>query len=194
MHSHKAVQRRFRERGFTVVELVIVIVVIAILATIVIVSYTGIRERAINTSRKVELVAWRDAFILYKSQERRWPPSMVQDDEYCLGEGYPIGAGGVARCHNYQSTGTAQSPGYAVLQSANAALMADLGGPGAIPKTGDRTPVGGIVGPYVRLKSNGPDLYIRLTMTQLGVTCPEGTELYWADAPNNRSTCIIEIY
>jgi prepilin-type N-terminal cleavage/methylation domain-containing protein len=36
----------FKERGFTIVELLIVIVVIAILATIAIVSYTGIQKRA----------------------------------------------------------------------------------------------------------------------------------------------------
>lgn len=38
-----------RREGFTIVELLIVIVVIAILAAISIVSYTGIQQRANNT-------------------------------------------------------------------------------------------------------------------------------------------------
>ena len=48
-----------RSRGFTIVELLIVIVVIAILAAITIVAYTGIQERArvsgfTDAVRKVE--------------------------------------------------------------------------------------------------------------------------------------------
>lgn len=40
-----------RQRGFTIVELLIVIVVIAILASITVVAYTGISQRARNTAR-----------------------------------------------------------------------------------------------------------------------------------------------
>lgn len=44
--------RRAHKNGFTIVELLIVIVVIAILAAIALVSYTGIQERA-RTARSV---------------------------------------------------------------------------------------------------------------------------------------------
>lgn len=42
---------RYRSTGFTIVELLIVIVVIGILAAIVIVAFSGIQQRANNTSR-----------------------------------------------------------------------------------------------------------------------------------------------
>lgn len=42
-------------RGFTIVELLIVIVVIGILAALIIIAYTGIQQRAIETSMKSDL-------------------------------------------------------------------------------------------------------------------------------------------
>jgi len=48
-------------RGFTIVELLIVIVVIAILASISIVAYNGIQQRARDTARKSDLSSIRNA-------------------------------------------------------------------------------------------------------------------------------------
>lgn len=45
-----------KQYGFTIVELLIVIVVIAILAAISVVAYTGIQQRAQDTSLKSDLV------------------------------------------------------------------------------------------------------------------------------------------
>lgn len=44
-----------KERGFTIVELLIVIVVIGILAAITIVAFNGVQERAQNTKRESEV-------------------------------------------------------------------------------------------------------------------------------------------
>ncbi len=46
-----------KQRGFTIVELLIVIVVIGILATLVIVTFTGIQQRARDTARKTDINA-----------------------------------------------------------------------------------------------------------------------------------------
>ena len=53
-------------RGFTIVELLIVIVVIAILAAITIVAYNGIQVRARDNDRKSSISTLAKAFSLYK--------------------------------------------------------------------------------------------------------------------------------
>lgn len=56
MVGHLSVNNTFRSpRGFTIVELLIVIVVIAILAAIVIVAYAGIQGRAADTAVQADL-------------------------------------------------------------------------------------------------------------------------------------------
>jgi prepilin-type N-terminal cleavage/methylation domain-containing protein len=48
---------KMKDRGFTIVELLIVIVVIAILAAITIVAYNGITNRAKDTNNKTDAVS-----------------------------------------------------------------------------------------------------------------------------------------
>lgn len=55
-------------RGFTIVELLIVIVVIAILASIGIVAYNGVQQRARDTKRKDDLAKIVKAFRLWNAQ------------------------------------------------------------------------------------------------------------------------------
>lgn len=61
------VQRKQTPQGFTIVELLIVIVVIAILAAITIVAYNGIQQRAADSSRDSAARTIRHALELYKS-------------------------------------------------------------------------------------------------------------------------------
>ena len=51
-----------QSKGFTIGELLIVIVVIGILAAIVIVSFNGIQTRATNTSRVAEIRSYEQIF------------------------------------------------------------------------------------------------------------------------------------
>ena len=53
-----------KKYGFTVVELLVVIVVIAILATITLVSYNNIQKDAYNTSIKAAVTAWVKALTI----------------------------------------------------------------------------------------------------------------------------------
>lgn len=59
--------------GFTIVELLIVIVVIGILAAITIVSYRGIQERATFTSLKSDLRSLNTAVQLYHANTGSYP-------------------------------------------------------------------------------------------------------------------------
>ena len=61
------------QKGFTIVELLIVIVVIAILAAISIVAYTGVQENARNTQRVANAKSVIDATNAYYSEKGSWP-------------------------------------------------------------------------------------------------------------------------
>ena len=64
-----------KQRGFTIVELLIVIVVIAILAAITIVAYNGIQTRARDSQRDADLASIQKALELYYSDNGMYPPA-----------------------------------------------------------------------------------------------------------------------
>lgn len=63
-----------KNRGFTIVELLIVIVVIAILAAISVVAYNGIQSRAENTKTLSAASAWAKSLQLYRTDKGVFPP------------------------------------------------------------------------------------------------------------------------
>lgn len=73
----------FRRQGFTIVELLIVIVVIAILAAITIVAYNGIQQRARNAQVVSGVNAYYKAMINYKTINGLYPTAGG-----CLGANY----------------------------------------------------------------------------------------------------------
>lgn len=73
-----------KQRGFTIVELLIVIVVIAILAAISVVAYTGIQNRARNAQVVSGVNAYVKALRLYQVDNGALP-----SESGCLGSGYP---------------------------------------------------------------------------------------------------------
>lgn len=60
-------------RGFTIVELLIVIVVIAILAAITIVAFNGVQQRARDTQRLADIKTIVKALELYKTTTGTYP-------------------------------------------------------------------------------------------------------------------------
>lgn len=64
-----------KQKGFTIVELLIVIVVIAILAAITIVAYNGIQQRAKNSQRQQDIKIIAKALELYYTDNGRYPNS-----------------------------------------------------------------------------------------------------------------------
>lgn len=64
--------RTSKETGFTIVELLVVIVVIAILATISAVVYSGAQARARDSIRKNDLAEIKKALFLYNVDKGTW--------------------------------------------------------------------------------------------------------------------------
>jgi len=60
-------------RGFTIVELLIVIVVIGILAALVITTYNGIQEKARDTERKTDVNALHGQIEAFQAQNGKYP-------------------------------------------------------------------------------------------------------------------------
>ena len=62
-----------KNQGFTIVELLIVIVVIGILATLVIVTFTGIQQKGRNTTRQGDINALNSHIEAFYAQTGNYP-------------------------------------------------------------------------------------------------------------------------
>ncbi len=67
------VSLKHKNKGFTIVELLIVIVVIGILATLVIVTFTGIQQKARNSQRQTDINAIDSHVEAYYAQSGNYP-------------------------------------------------------------------------------------------------------------------------
>ncbi len=67
-------------KGFTIVELLIVIVVIGILAALVIVTYNGIQQKARDTERKTDINALHGQLEPYQAQNGKYPTLVNVND------------------------------------------------------------------------------------------------------------------
>jgi len=164
----------YQQRAFTIVELLIVIVVIAILATISIVAYNGVQQRASQSAILGEITQWRKLFEAYKAANGAYPSPVSSGDPltsggpgsniqngYCLGTGFPE-ASGTAYCYAVSSGST-----YRVQQSTGAYLLSQLSTIGTPPANSKKYTYGGIVGPLLR--------YVSDTNVQLYTIFPSGT-------------------
>lgn len=69
-----------KSKGFTIVELLIVIVVIGILATLVIVTFTGIQQKARNSQRQTDINALDSHIEAYYAQKGNYPTLAQMND------------------------------------------------------------------------------------------------------------------
>jgi prepilin-type N-terminal cleavage/methylation domain-containing protein len=69
-----------KQHGFTIVELLIVIVVIGILAALVITTFTGIQQKARNTERETDIKAVYGQVEAYYAQSGKYPTLANMND------------------------------------------------------------------------------------------------------------------
>ena len=73
-----------RNRGFTIVELLIVIVVIGILALLVITTYSGIQQKARNAKRQTDVKSLQTQIEAYFSENGHYPNLTDMNDSSWL--------------------------------------------------------------------------------------------------------------
>lgn len=78
-------KRNLNNRGFTIVELLIVIVVIGILALLVITTYSGIQAKARNAKRQTDLQSVQTQLEAFFSQNGYYPSLANMNDSTWLG-------------------------------------------------------------------------------------------------------------
>lgn len=153
--------------GFTIVELLIVIVVIGILASITVVGFNGIQDRATTTAQSMELRAWEKSYEAYRALNGTYPTVAVPSRDYCLGTGFPRrSSDNTARCREYNNTWDAVS----FAESDSADLMNQLRSVGSLP-SGPRVAVDGTVGPYVSYNLDPAEIVLMAIIKGDDTTC-----------------------
>lgn len=71
---------RLNRSGFTIVELLIVVVVIAILAAITIIAYNGIQARSYDSTVQTDIAALAKKIELFNVQNSRYPRTTAELD------------------------------------------------------------------------------------------------------------------
>lgn len=125
-----------KRHGFTIVELLVVIVTVAILSSVTVVAYTGIQRRATNTQVSAALKQWKTIFGMYKAQTGSHPatPPQAWVGDDASGSITCLGKAATKYCHLQILSGNEMSgPGnmngvpYTTLQASYNQLFTDLG-------------------------------------------------------------------
>lgn len=174
--------------GFTIVELLIVIVVIAILAAISVVAYTGIQNRANTTAILSEATQWKKLFQAYKAANGSYPSPVASGDPltsggpgsnalnvYCLGTGFPQ-SGGIPYCYVVLSGSS-----YAAQESTGSHILSQLSSISIPPANSKKYIYGTVTGPV--LIYNSPTDYRIYAIFPPGTSCTSmGMQAAYGDA------------
>ena len=173
---------KHHQYGFTIVELLIVIVIIGILAAISIVAYNGISQKTRNTARLQELRQWERSIQLYRAQYGQDPRPSTDDiaksarPYYCLGTGFPSN-----RCWGVSDPNLAYP---------SDAINSELAKVGSLPN-GTRSLVGSSLGPIAEYTTDRNKIYRIWTFFEGADDCPAGTGFLWRSTV--AYTCYIQM-
>lgn len=146
--------------GFTVPELLIVIVVFGILSTIGVVGWSTLQIQSQNKVRETELSQWKDTFKLYKSRFAVYPIESSTAVSYCVGNDFP---------------GDRCGANNTILE--NATLNTNIARVSRLPSNAHTAVVSGstsYVGPYLSISSTGTYTLVGIFQGGTG-ECPDGT-------------------
>lgn len=125
-------QPKARSGGFTIVELLIVIVVIGILATLVIVTFSGIQQKGRDSQRKTDINALQSHIEAYYAQTGAYPSlSMINDAAWRAANTKGLDPEALkdpkATSNDLAATSSATQYGYAPLAGASACTVTGTG-------------------------------------------------------------------
>jgi prepilin-type N-terminal cleavage/methylation domain-containing protein len=166
--------------GFTIVELLLVIVVIGILSAITIQSFSNIQRRAANTVRVNEIFQWVKSFQLYKAAYGSFPQNPSTATGYCLGTGFPEGG----TCGDIYWAPNAYKE--------NATLMNEIKTISNLPSGPRNNPVNAAIGPFVVYEGNYLDFIAVLSLPGNERCTDFGLLERWRDSAAGTSFCGIE--
>lgn len=203
---------RSRQRpldGYTIIEVIIIVVVIGILAGIVYGAYGVVTRDAFNSRVLSDMTAYRNGFELFASQENEYP-AVPRSGNYCLGTGgipgpelatwsvpggpFPatLTSQGVTEesyyCRDLTSTATRHSNYPPLSRDLRSVVELDQKG-----TTGDYLVdevTGGIYAHYV---GSASDTVITLYGWFKGDECPSGTKHDYTEPGGAKSICFMEL-
>lgn len=192
MQTKYATPSRYNQRGFTIVELLIVIVVIGILAAITIVAYNGMQSKTRNAARVTEAVQTSKLLSAYKAINGSFPTIGSGAAAVCIGSGFPdFISDGLPDCWDVRIPNATYHPD----NTFNTALQTV----GSLPP-GNRTVVeypfdgNGFLGP-VYVTAGGPGsigpAYVRFF--QEGTICPSSSRNVWTGNGGSPVSCAIDL-
>jgi general secretion pathway protein G len=85
-------RRKAHRNGFTLVELMVVIVIIGLLATVVMINVLPSQDRAMTTKARADIATLSQAMEMYRLDNNRYPPSLD-----ALAQPRPSGGGAYVR-------------------------------------------------------------------------------------------------
>lgn len=167
---------KLRSKGFTIVELLVVIVIIAILAAITITTFNGIQQRARNSARSSEIANDLKLIALYTANTGL-DLDATNGNYYCIGTGFPNG-----KCRD------SYAPNLPVgIPESDMAVTNKLKTYGSVPSSHFTVPTSSsTVGPYIQFWPDGWGYSIVMPMEgEAASDCPPGVPDVWWNDPNS---------